>query len=181
MSDQAISLCGPIEYNPKFPPPGAKKGYVARINGRVTGAATFDREFLGSEVLIDQPGLYETQRGLKKGGAEQSYYVILAHGDGLISSLDVGRENAMVIAKRISLGQPIGRVVELTGRPSKRDASRTVYEATIRSAAEAKRAAAAETVGDAADACWAILAQLDEKSRKAVLAEIKRRAMADHG
>ena len=47
-----ITLHGTTEYNPRFAPSGAKKGYVARITGRKSGPMKYEREFLESEGLI---------------------------------------------------------------------------------------------------------------------------------
>jgi hypothetical protein len=171
-----VTLSAEVEYNERFAPRGAKKAYVARLLGRVSGGQTFEREFLGKgDVIIDEPGLYERQIGCKKGGADQYYNVIVEVDGNLRTSLDVGREMAMAIAKRMDGGESIQDMVRLNGRPSKRDPARTVYDCELLSKSEAAKAVKAATVDSAVEACWAVLSQLPEKESKAVLATLKQR------
>ena len=65
-----FKLAGSEDYNPRFPPANAKKGYVARLTGRDL-RSTFGREFLAKEIHVtaaDCPLLAECQTGEKKGG-----------------------------------------------------------------------------------------------------------------
>jgi hypothetical protein len=171
---QTVTLNADVQYNPRFAPSGAKKAYVARLRGRVSGAQTFEREFLGSgTVLIDEPGLYERQIGCKKGGADQYYHVVVDVDGELRKSTDVGRETAMTIAKRMDGGEAIGEMVRLTGRPSQRDPAVTVYDCELLTKSEAAKAVKGATVDTAIEACWQVLSLLPEKEAKKVLAALK--------
>jgi hypothetical protein len=191
MTCDRINLAGTTDYNVKYPPANAKKGYVARIRGTAPGAVKYDREFLGDKVgLVEgDEGLYERQRGDKKGGHTRWYHVLLSHPEhGLILSVDC-EEELPKIAKLLDAGIPIQDAVEVTElRPSERYEGRMIFTARARSKAEAAKAANsaietapvttpdAPTLDAAIDACWAILAQLPEKDAKAALAALKKRA-----
>jgi hypothetical protein len=173
---QTVTLTADVEYNERFAPSGAKKAYVARLLGRVSGAQTFNREFLGKgAVVIDEPGLYERQIGCKKGGADQYYHVVVEVDGDLRKSTDVGRETAMTIAKRMDGGERIGDMVRLTGRPSQRYPAVTVYDCEVMTKSEAAKAAKGATVDSAIDACWQVLSLLPEKEGKKVLAALRGR------
>lgn len=176
-----ILLRGPVRYNERFPPKGAKKGYVARITGRAPGALKYARDFLGSEVTVleGDEGLYERQIGDKKGGATRYYHVVLSHPEhGLILSTDCENELPK-IAKLLDDGVPIQDAVEVADlAPSERTEGLMRFTAVARSAAKAKKAAKAAGIDDAADQCWAVLAQLGEKDRNKVLTELRKRAKA---
>jgi hypothetical protein len=170
-----ITLTAQCLYNSSYPPKDAAKPYVARITGRAKGALMFERDFLGQgSVSIDEPGLYEVQHGLKKGGYSRSYIVVVQMPDGeLRRSSNVGKEDAMSIAKRLDGGEQISDIAELSDpRPHDRRPEQLVYETCgLRTKAQAKAATAAA----AADQCMAILSALPEPQRKAVLAELRKR------
>ena len=178
MTCDRINLAGTTDYNVKYPPANAKKGYVARIRGTAPGAVKYDREFLGDEVgLVEgDEGLYERQRGDKKGGHTRWYHVLLSHPDhGLILSVDC-EEELPKIAKLLDAGTAIQDAVEVTDlRPSERYEGRMIFTARARSKAEAAKAAKSATVDSAIETCWAALSLLPEKEAKAVLAALKLR------
>lgn len=176
--ENQITLTGPIMYNPSYPPSNAKKGYVARITGRVSGPMKYEREFLGSEVTLIEgdEGLYERQVGSKKGGYSRYYYVILSHPDhGMIISTDC-EDDVPKIAKLLDDGVSIADAVEVTDlRPSEKTEGRMIFTAIPRTKTQAKSAAKAQTIDSATDACWEILQVLPEKEAKKVLAELRKR------
>lgn len=145
MSDQ-ITLAGRTDYNERFPPRDAKKGYVARITGREAGAVKYARDFLGlkATLLEGDEGLYERQIGEKKGGYTRYYHVVLSHPEhGLILSEDCESELPK-IAKLLDDGVAIEDTVDVTDiRPSVKVEGRMIFTAVARTAAAAKKAALA--------------------------------------
>lgn len=157
----SITLRGNIEYHERFPPANAKKGYVARIKGKAPGALKYEREFLGSEftaVDADDAGLYEVQTGLKKGGAERAYYVILPHPEhGLIRSQNLQLPSAMAcLTKLLDDGVPITDAVEVTNLRATESHWR--FTAVIRTKTAAQKAADAAKTEDTATAIRAAIA-----------------------
>ena len=177
MRDQ-ITLTGTVQYNEKYPPSGAKKGYLARITGRVSGPIKYEREFLGSEVTIlpGDEGLYEKQRGDKKGGATRWYYVILSHPEhGLIRSTDC-EEELPKIAKLLDDGISIEDAVEVTNlRPHDSIEDLMVFDVVPRTASQAKKAKSAATIDEAVENCWQALVSLSAGDAKKAVAELRKR------
>lgn len=173
-----ISLSGPTVYHPNYPPRDAKKGYVARITGRAAGKLKYEREFLGADVdlLEGDEGLYERQRGDKKGGSTRWYHVVLSHPDhGLIMSADC-EDQLPKIAKLLDDGVTIQDAVEVTDlRPSEKTEGLTVFTAVARSASAAKQAAKAQTIDSAVEGCWAEMCNLPEALQKKVLTQLRKR------
>jgi len=173
-----IRLTGPTEYHERFPPRDARKGYVARITGRASGAVMYAREFLGSQVTLleGDEGLYERQVGDKKGGCTRYYHVVLSHPEhGLMLSEDCESELPK-IAKLLDEGVVIADAVEVTDlRPSKKVEGRMTFTAVARPKAQAAKAAVAQTIESAVEACWAALSDLPEREVKKVLAAVKAR------
>lgn len=178
MATTEITLAGTTDYNERFPPRDAKKGYVAKITGRAAGALKYQREFLGTEVTLleGDEGLYERQRGDKKGGCTRWYNVMLSHPEhGLILSVDCESELPR-IAKLLDEGVAIADAVEVTNlRPSEKVEGRMIFDAVARTKSEAKKAAVAQTVESAVETCWQAMCHLPEKEAKKVLAALKLR------
>jgi hypothetical protein len=176
-----ITLTGPVQYHPSYPPKNAKKGYVARITGRAPGAVKYAREFLGSEVTLleGDEGLYERQIGDKKGGHTRYYHVILSHPEhGLIRSRDC-EDEVPRIAKLLDDGVPIQDAVEITElAESERTEGLMLFTAVPRAKAAAKKAAAAAGIDDAVEQCWAVLSVLSERDRKKAITALRKRATA---
>lgn len=176
MKTTQITLTGTTDYNERFPPRDAKKGYVARITGRVAGPMKYGREFLGSEatLLEGDEGLFERQNGDKKGGCTRYYHVILSHPDyGLIMSADCEAELPK-IAKLLDDGVSIEGAVEVTDlRPSSKVAGRMAFTAVARSKTAAAKASVGQTIDSAVEACWAAMCNLPEREAKLVLAALK--------
>lgn len=175
--EESITLTGTTDYNPKFPPNNPKKGYVAKITGRAAGALKFNREFMGQEAVIlpGDEGLYEKQRGDKKGGATRWYHVILSHSEhGLILGVDCGEVFAAKIAKLLDQGMSIYDIVEVVNlRPSEKVEGRMIFDVEVRTKAETKAAAKSTTIDGAVNSCWDILRLLPEPEAKKVLKELK--------
>lgn len=173
-----ITLRGTTDYHPKYPPENAKKGYVARITGRVHGPTKYKREFLGSEVTIlpGDEGLYERQRGDRKGGATRWYHVILSHPEhGLIISTDC-EDELPKIAKLLDEGVSIEDAVEVTDlRPSEKYEGRMIFTAIARNKVAAEQAAAASTMNEAETRCWEILRGLPAEQARKVLTALHNR------
>lgn len=178
MKTDRITLRGNTDYNLKYPPAEAKKGYVARILGRVSGPLKYERAFFGSEVTIleGDEGLYERQNVDKKGRPERSYFVILAHPEyGLIISVDCENELPK-IAKRLDEGASIEDAVEVTNlRPSQRIEGRMIFDAVARTAKQAEKAREGQTFNSAVAACWEMLSVLPEREAKKVISELRKR------
>lgn len=176
MASTQIELLGQTEYDERFPPRDARKGYVARITGRAAGAVKYQREFLGKEVtlLAGDEGLYERQIGERKGGFTRHYNVVLSHPEhGLIRSVSCENELPK-IAKLLDDGVSIQDAVEVTNmRPSKQTEGLMVFDAVARTKTEAKKAAVCVTIEAAVEVCWQALATLPEKEAKKVLAALK--------
>lgn len=176
-----ITLVGRTEYDERYSPRDAKKGYVARITGRAPGAVKYAREFLGSsaDLVAGDEGLYELQTGKKKGGYTRSYHVVLSHPDhGLIRSSDCEDELAK-IAKLLDDGVAIEDAVEVRDlRPSTRVEGLMIFTAVPRSRAAARTAHTAATVESAVDHCWAVLAGLSEHEADRVLSDLRQRVAA---
>jgi hypothetical protein len=172
-------LTGTIDYNPRFPPRDAKKGYVARITGRASGAVKYQREFLGSEVTIlpGDEGLYERQRGDRKGGYTRWLVVIVQHAEhGLIIDSNCDEVEFAKLAKLLDEGVLLVDAVEITNlRPSEKVAGRMVFDAVARTKSQAKQAAVGQTIDSAVEACWAAMCNLPEKEAKKVLSALKLR------
>lgn len=171
-----ITLTGTIQYNEKFPPRDAKKGYVAKIKGREAGPVKYKREFFGQEVTVleGDEGLYERQVGDKKGGCTRYYNVVLSHPDhGLIVSTDC-EEQVAKIAKLLDDGISIEDAVEVTDlRPSQKVEGRMVFEAVARTASQVVKAQVGATLDSAIESCWAVLGMLPEKDAKKVMTALK--------
>ena len=177
MSDQ-IKITSVTQYNTKYPPKNAKKGYVAKITGRAKGATKYEREFLGDEaaLLPGDEGVYERQDGNKKGGYTRYYHVLLSHPQhGLILSTDC-EEAVPKIAKLLDDGHAIDEIVEISDlREIEYPSGRMVFTATVRTAAQMKQAAKSATQGSAIDCCLDVLGQLPQAEQKKVLAELRKR------
>ena len=182
MKTEQITFVGRTDYNTSYPPHDAKKGYVAKITGRAAGAVKFEREFLGQEADIfeSDEGLYERQRGNKKGGYTRWYHVVLSHPEyGLIASTDC-EGDAPRIAKLLDDGHDIHDIVVPTNiRPHSKIEGRMVFDAwEIRSASAAKKAAKATTIASAAEVCWDAIQGLSKADAKKVLVELRKRIEA---
>lgn len=178
MKTEQVKLSGSVQYNTSYPPQNAKKGYVAKIIGRASGPMKYEREFLGKEADIFEgdEGLYERQRGDKKGGCTRWYHVVLSHPEhGLIVSNDCENE-APRIAKLLSEGHDIHDIVtysELT--PSQKVEGRMEFGVIVRSPAAAKKAAQSATVDIAVEACWDVMKSLSTSEAKKVMTLLRKR------
>lgn len=63
MIDELV-FYGGTDWHERFPPRNARKGYVARIDGRASGAEKYDRTFLGSGSVSVLTGELETGKGI---------------------------------------------------------------------------------------------------------------------
>lgn len=187
MTTTQITLTGTTDYNPSYPPRDAKKGYVAKITGRAAGSRKYEREFFGGEadLLEGDEGLYERQRGNKKGGFTRWYHVLLSHPDhGLILSADC-EDEVPQIAKLLDAGHAIEDCVEVVDlRPSERVEGRMIFTVKARTPAAAKKAVKSATIESAVESCWSVLSLMPEKEVKKVMAELRKRmkpqAASDH-
>ena len=172
-----ITLRAEEAYNPSYPPRNAKKGYIAKITGRAAGPVKYEREFLGQHVSVleGEEGLYEKQRGDKKGGCTRWYYVILSHPEhGLIISTDC-EDEVPKIAKLLDAGIAIDDAVEIVDlRPSAKHEGRMIFDARPRTLAAARKNATAASVNDAVTQCLDVMRGLDAAQQKKVLAEIRK-------
>jgi hypothetical protein len=157
------------------------KQFVARITGR-DKKFTFRREFIGrkggkrnesAEALVDDPGLYEVRDIDNKGRPDDSYFVVLEADGELRKSIALSAEYVMPIARRLDAGEDIGRIVEMSERPSRRDPSRMVWDVEIVTPWQAEAKVVAQTIDTAVEACWQILQSFPEKEAKKVLAQLK--------
>ena len=175
---EQVTLTGATLYNEKYPPAGAKKGYVAKITGRAAGAMKYEREFLGStaEIFEGDEGLYERQVGKKKGGYTRWYHVVLAHHEyGLIVSSDCENE-APKIAKLLADGFEIEDVVTYDKLiPSLNVQGRMSFNVVVRTPAQAKKAAKAANIYSATAYCWSVLSAFDPADAKKMLTELRKR------
>jgi len=179
MKTTQITLTGQTMYNPHFGPNNARKGYVAKITGRAPGAKKYEREFLGetADIVEGDEGLYERQRGDKKGGYTRWYHVVLNHPEhGLINSTDC-EYDVPRIAKLLDDGHAIADIVVPTNlRDHDRVEGRMVFdEWAIRTPAQARKAAKSATLDSAVDACWEQLSLLPETEKKKVLTALRKR------
>lgn len=176
-----IRLTGITEYNEEFPPRDAKKGYVARITGRASGAVKYAREFFGSEAILleGDEGLYERQNGNKKGGHTRYYHVILTHPEhGLIISVDCEEEVAK-IAKLLDDGVSIADAVEVTNlRPSEKVEGRMIFDAVARTKSEAAKVQKAESLEMVVENCLQHLRLLPAKEAAKAMRMLKQQLAA---
>lgn len=176
-----IKLIGRTDYNPKFPPRDAKKGYIARITGRVSGAVKYAREFLGSEAVLlrGDEGLYEKQNAEKKGGSTRYYYVILSHPEhGLIISTDC-EDELPKIAKLLSDGVSIDDAVEITDlRPSEQVEGRMIFDAVARTKSEVAKVYKAESIDMVVENCLQHLRLLPPKEAAKAMRMLKQQLTA---
>jgi hypothetical protein len=145
------------------------KQWIARITGRVSGAATFAREFVGvksgkrggfTEALIDEPGLYETCDIDRKGNKDYSYVFFdgQRRNDGYY-----GREKAMHFAKHLNK-------LVLIEVPDKDDATKTTVVCRVRSELTPEERTVLQGAPVVSEAVRALLEQvalLSEQDRKA--------------
>lgn len=84
------------------------KQFVAQIKGR-DSKFTFKREFLGhkegkrgegTEVIVDEAGLYEERDIDRKGNAVESYYIVFEE-NGELKKQKISKEKAMEFAKQL--------------------------------------------------------------------------------
>lgn len=176
---EQITLRGSTDYNTKFPPRDAKKGYVAKIKGTAVGALKFDREFFGEECIVTEgdEGLYERQRGDKKGGFTRWYPVIVSHEEhGLIADFDADEVEVKKIAKLLDQGIDIADAVEITElRESENVPGTWLFTAKARTASQAAKAKKSATIDSAIEDCWSVLSLMPEAEQKKILAELKKR------
>lgn len=170
------TLHGPTDYNTRFPPRDAKKGYVAKITGRAPGAVKYARQFLGSEITLvaGDEGLYERQIGEKKGGFTRYYIVVLHHPEhGLIRSVDCESELPK-IAKLLDDGHCIADIIDVQNlRPSEKIEGLMIFDAVARNPMAAKKAAVGQTIDSAVEACWASMSNLPEREQAEVIRALK--------
>ena len=176
---EEITLRGTTDYNTNSPPRDAKKGYVAKIKGTAAGALRFDREFFGEKCIVTEgdEGLYERQRGDKKGGFTRWYPVILSHAEhGLIIDGDCDEVEVRKVAKLLDQGIDIADAVELTDlRESENNPGNWLFTAKARTSRQATKAKKSATIGSAIEECWSVLLLLPEAEQKKVLAALKKR------
>ncbi len=174
-----ITLRGATDYNTSYPPFNAKKGYVAKINGTAAGALKFDREFFGDECIVTEgdEGLYERQRGDKKGGHTRWYPVIVSHPEhGLIIDTDADEVEVKKIAKLLDQGIAIEDAVEVIDLvESENTEGNWLFTAKARTATQAAKAKKSATIDSAIDECWSVLSLMPEAEQKKILAELKKR------
>ena len=150
-------------YHPEYVPEGAKKAYVARILGR-HAIVTFQREFLGKDVELDDPGLYEVRDVNKRGTALEPDFVVLLDSKDDVDIYYVTRADAMKIARRFDEGVDITDIVHLVNG-----------EAEVMTAAQAQRRKKAATLESAIDSCWQILQLLPGREARKALSELRKR------
>lgn len=176
---EQITLTGTTDYNTSYPPRDAKKGYVAKIKGTATGALKFEREFFGNECIVTEgdEGLYERQRGDKKGGYTRWYPVIVSHHEhGLIIDSDCDEVEVKKIAKLLDQGIDIADAVEVTDlRESENTPGNWLFTAKARTASQASKAKKSATIDSAIAECWSVLSLMPEAEQKKILAELKKR------
>lgn len=176
---EEIILRGTTDYNTSYPPRDAKKGYVAKINGTAAGALKFDREFFGDECIVTEgdEGLYERQRGDKKGGYTRWYPVIVSHPEhGLIIDSDADEVEVKKIAKLLEQGIAIEDAVEVTELvESKKAEGHWLFTAKARTASQASKVKKSATIDSAIEECWSVLSLMPEAEQKKVLVELKKR------
>lgn len=174
----SLTLFGATNYNTKFPPRNAKRGYVAKLTGRAPGAVKYAREFLGERVTLvaGDDGLYEVQTGQKKGGYDRDYCVVLTHAEhglvkGLCDEADVAK-----ITQRLDQGYALSEIVEVGElRESRKTEGLLVFSVAVRTVAAAKQAFKCATLESAIESCWQTLALLPLPEQKKVLAELRKR------
>lgn len=130
------------------------KQWIARIRGRSSGAAQFEREFIGnkngkrgegSSVTVDEPGLYETCDIDRKGNKDYSYVWF----DGVNRCVNwMDRDWALGAAKALDNGVPI----TLYQRPHKSKPDELVWDVRI--------GAPEEPVKEPSEAVKALIEQL---------------------
>jgi hypothetical protein len=152
-----ITLQVQNDYNERFAPTGAKKAYIARITGR-DSKMTFAREFVGKEIMVDEPGLYELRNTDKKGRADDSYVLIFRDNVGDLYESTESKEFAMKLAKLLD-SRSIESCIDETGN--------------IQTAKQAEKITVAKSVDDITQACWTLLQTLPEKQGKKVLSALK--------
>ena len=152
------------------------KQYICRITGR-NSSYTFEREFVGrkegkrgedSVFETDEPGLYLCCDIDRKGNKEERFRVVLIDA-GVPKIVYADKDEAMQIARAFDDGRALTDIVADV------DFSLPMNERsfTIRTAAQAKRAAAGATVDSVIDHCWQVLQSLPEKEAKKVLSALR--------
>lgn len=176
---EQITLRGTTDYNTSYPPRDAKKGYVAKLKGTTAGALKFEREFFGDECIVTEgdEGLYERQRGDKKGGFTRWYPVIISHAEhGLIIDGDCDEVEVKKIAKLLDQGIEIADAVEVCDlRESENNPGNWLFTAKARTASQAAKAKKSATIDSAIEECWSVLSLMPEAEQKKILAELKKR------
>jgi hypothetical protein len=176
---EEIILRGTTDYNTSYPPRDAKKGYVAKINGTAAGALKYDREFFGDECIVTEgdEGLYERQRGDKKGGYTRWYPVIVSHPEhGLIIDSDADEAEVKKIAKLLDQGIAIQDAVEVTELvESEKTPGNWLFTAVARTASQASKAKKSATIDSAIEECWSVLSLMPEAEQKKILAALRKR------
>ncbi|MCC6416781.1 MAG: hypothetical protein IT429_00870 [Gemmataceae bacterium] len=165
-----------------------RKQYIARVTGRdpkwglkleFCGRIDGDRKRQESSSWEgDEPGIYVTRDVDRKGRADDTYRIILpcpTNPDRAVCSTPVDKEDIMKIARRLDAGERLERIVELVGRPSSRDPSRTVYDVEVVTARQAEAREVARTIDTATEECWRVLQALPEKEARKVLATLRQR------
>ncbi len=161
-TEDEFTIAASEDYNTRFPPRDAKKGYIARIMGRDL-KSHFAREFLPKTINVaraDCPLLVEVQNGLKKGGANRRYRLFLAAADGQVARYNLDEADARWLAQQLDEGRDLAACFGVEGRISP---------------AAAKRELVGQTIETAIDACYAAIGNLPEKDQKKVLAGLKKK------
>jgi hypothetical protein len=154
--------------------------YIARLVGR-DGKFTFRREFVGhktgkraeqTQADLDTPGLYECCSVTRKG--KEWRYRLLFEVAGELALVRVSKEDAMAIAKALDAGRELAQIVSVE-RVAAEGEEEPKYTYSLRSAAEARKAEAAQTREGAIAACWSALEALPTSEAKKVLAALRER------
>lgn len=159
--------------------------YVARLIGR-DSKFTFSREFLGSDVHVDAPGVYEICNIDKKGRKDKTYrlvaispagqlLILKAQADQIVEDGQNARDGidmAMAITKRIDAGEKFDGIV-VVEEAADHTHENPSYGYRLLSKGEAVKAVKSATIESATAACWEHLKIMDEKTSKKVLANLK--------
>lgn len=94
------------------------KQFIARIEGR-DKKFTFRREFIGrkegkrkeyTSVMVDVPGLYNVRDIDRRGGADDTFYVVALDTDGEAHRVEIGTDDAMKVATLLD-SRPVSAVI----------------------------------------------------------------------
>lgn len=160
---QSITILATNQYNERFAPAGAKKAYLARIDGR-DKSTTFKREFLAKDSDFDAascPVLLERRNVDKKGRPDEpDYILLLASGDDVVRC-DIDKSDAMWLAAQLDAGRSLDSCWDADGGRV--------------TPAAAEKATVAATIDAATEECWRLIQAMPLKDAKKVLDVLRKR------